>query len=98
VASTQKNVILFDSGNFLLDIIYDDVAARITDVIVTNAGVKDYVVSVTCLSNGKQYSFTSLKTVPLISQNVPADAQNKLGYTIGTGGKIGGLKWEVTEA
>lgn len=79
-----------------LQISYDDVLLRITNVTLHNPTSKTIRYSATSNSNGKNYSGTIPPNTPTTSFNINnANAQNRLNITITANGRLDGVEYNL---
>lgn len=92
MATVTKNLAIFDGGNVIFELDYDDVVLRLLAIRCINGSNQPAFGRATALANGRTYSRT-FDANQTTEQAIPTNAANRLDITIDARGRAGA--WTV---
>ncbi len=94
MATVTKNLAVFDGGNVIFELDYDDVALRLLVVRCINGTAQPDFGRATSTANGRTYSRTFAANATT-EQAIPTNSQNRLDITIDARGRVDGVDYQL---
>lgn len=94
MATVTKTLGVFDGGNVIFELDYDDVALRLTAIRCINGSNQPAFGQATATANGRTYSRTFAANATT-EQAIPTGAQTRLDITIDARGRVYGVDYAL---
>lgn len=94
MATVTKNLAVFDGGNVIFELDYDNVALRLLSIRCVNNSNQPAFGKATALANGRTYSRTFAANTTT-EQAIPTNPQNRLDITVDARGRVGGVDYSL---